>query len=144
MAVSTNRKRYRLPSEAEWEYAARNGGKDETWAGTSNKSQLKAYAVYDARRTEPVGSKQPNGLGLYDMSGNVWEWVEDCRHENYVGAPTDGSAWIASDSGYCDQRVIRGGSWGNEPGALRASSRFRSSADTRHDYIGFRLVQDIP
>ncbi len=137
-------KRYRLPSEAEWEYAARNGGKDETWAGTSNKSQLKAYAVYDARRTEPVGSKQPNGLGLYDMSGNVWEWVEDCRHENYVGAPTDGSAWIASDSGYCDQRVIRGGSWGNEPGALRASSRFRSSADTRHDYIGFRLVQDIP
>ena len=96
-AITGNR--YRLPTEAEWEYAARSGGKDEIWAGTSDESQLKNYAVYLTDKTEPVGSKKPNGLGLYDMSGNAWEWVEDCSHSNYIGAPTDGSAWLGSNLG---------------------------------------------
>jgi formylglycine-generating enzyme required for sulfatase activity len=137
-------KRYRLPTESEWEYAARNGGKDETWAGTSKKDQLKEYAVYDTKGTEPVGSKQRNGIGLYDMSGNVWEWVEDCWHGNYTGAPTDGSSWLEAGGGNCSQRVLRGGSWLNKPSSLRASHRYWNQADNRYNIIGFRLAQDLP
>src|SRR5262249_6854879 len=83
-------KHYRLPSEAEWEYAARSGGKDEVWAGTSDEKQLDNYAVFRKNQTEIVGSRRPNDLGLYDMSGNVLEWIQDCWHLNYNGAPTDG------------------------------------------------------
>jgi len=83
-------KRYRLPTEAEWEYTARSGGKDEIWAGTSDEKQLAEYAVFNKSHTEPVGSRKPNVLELYDMSGNVWEWVEDCWHNDYKEAPTDG------------------------------------------------------
>ncbi|MDH4153933.1 MAG: SUMF1/EgtB/PvdO family nonheme iron enzyme [Nitrospira sp.] len=136
--------RYRLPTEAEWEYAARSGGKDETWAGTSDESQLKDYAVYGSGKTEPVGSKKPNGLGFYDMSGNVWEWVEDCWHDNFGGASTDGSAWLDTHDGNCGQRVLRGGSWLDDPGTLRASLRGRDLTDFRNGLLGFRLVQDIP
>jgi formylglycine-generating enzyme required for sulfatase activity len=135
---------YRLPTEAEWEYAARSGGKDEIWAGTSDEKQLADYAVYEQSGTESVGSKKPNGLGLYDMSGNVWEWVEDCWHESYKGAPEDGSAWLETHSGSCGQRVLRGGSWGNKPGYLRASLRYWNTSAIRSDFLGFRLVQDIP
>ncbi len=125
-------KRYRLPTESEWEYAARSGGKDEIWAGTSDEEQLADYAVYDQRRTtEPVGSKKPNGLGLFDMSGNVWEWVEDCWHDNYEEAPTDGSAWLEVNGGDCGERVVRGGSWGGTPVDLRVSDRGRYSTDAR-------------
>lgn len=137
-------KRYRLPTEAEWEYAARSGGQDQTWAGTSDQGQLKDYAVYESNRTAPVGSKQPNGLGLYDMSGNVWEWVEDCWHEDYTGHPTDGSAWLAANGSDCGDRVLRGGSWRGKPGNLRASYRNRYTADDRFYSLGFRLVQDLP
>ncbi|MDF0676652.1 MAG: SUMF1/EgtB/PvdO family nonheme iron enzyme [Nitrospira sp.] len=137
-------KRYRLPTEAEWEYAARSGGQDQTWAGTSEESQLKKYAVYEANKTEPVGSKQPNGLGLYDMSGNVWEWVEDCQHWDYEGAPSDGSAWLATNGGDCNRRAIRGGAWDNIPVGLRTSSRNWSLTDYRFNFLGFRLVQDLP
>jgi formylglycine-generating enzyme required for sulfatase activity len=138
-------KRYRLPTESEWEYAARSvvKNRDDIWAGTSDESQLKDYAVYAANRTEPVGSKQPNALGLYDMSGNVWEWVEDCWHENYQGAPTDGSAWLEAGGGDCGPRVFRGGSWFDEPVHLRASYRSGYAPDNRIFNIGFRLVQDI-
>ena len=104
-------KRYRLPTEAEWEYAARSGSKDDIYAGTSEENQLPTYAVYNQRGTSPVGAKKPNGLGLYDMSGNVWEWVEDCLHGSYRGAPRDGSAWLDADGGDCSGRVLRGGSW---------------------------------
>ena len=135
--------RYRLPTEAEWEYAARSGGKDETWAGTSDETQLKNYAVYQGRSTEPVGSKKPNGLGLSDMSGNVWEWVEDCWHEYYEGAPENGSAWVETKGSNCGLRVVRGGSWVYGPDYLRASARFRFLAGDRGTVIGFRLVQDI-
>ncbi|MBI4003059.1 MAG: SUMF1/EgtB/PvdO family nonheme iron enzyme [Nitrospira defluvii] len=110
-------KRFRLPTESEWEYAARGGGKDDIWAGTSDEEQLKNYAVYAANsqnRTAPVGEdkgRKPNARGLYDMSGNVFEWVEDCAHNDYQGAPTDGTAWLEADGGNCKGRVIRGGSW---------------------------------
>ena len=136
-------KRYRLPTESEWEYAARSGGKDDIWAGTSDENRLQDYAVFRADRTQPVGGKRPNGLGLYDMSGNVWEWVEDCWHDNYKEAPTDGSVWLEAGGGDCARRVIRGGSWSDLPVGLRASDRFRNQADNRLDSLGFRLVQDM-
>ena len=137
-------KRYRLPSEAEWEYAARSGGKDEVWAGTSDEKQLDNYAVLRKNQTEIVGSRKPNDLGLYDMSGNVLEWIQDCWHLNYNGAPTDGRAWGEENGGNCGQRVMRGGSWGGQPELLRASSRHSGFAVNRTNYIGFRLAQDIP
>jgi formylglycine-generating enzyme required for sulfatase activity/energy-coupling factor transporter ATP-binding protein EcfA2 len=140
-------KRYRLPTESEWEYAARSGGKDETWAGTSDEEQLHDYAVYykHSHGTEVVGSKKPSGTGVYDMSGNVLEWVEDCWHDTYERAPTDGSVWLGVDGGDCDRRVVRGGSWfDHDPGILRVSSREGGSPDGWGYALGFRLVQDIP
>lgn len=139
-------KRYRLPTEAEWEYAARSGGQDEIWAGTSEEKQVPDYAAFVGNsqdRTSPVGGKKPNGIGLHDMSGNVWEWLEDCLHENYGGAPTDGSAWLEADRGNCKERVMRGGSWDNSPWYLRSSYRHRWVAIFRHYSIGFRLARDI-
>ena len=137
-------KRYRLPTESEWEYAARSKGKNDIWAGTSKEEQLKDYAVYNANHTEPVGGKTPNGLGLHDMSGNVWEWVEDCWHDNYKDAPTDGSAWLEAGDGNCKVRVVRGGSWANKPEYLRVSNRYSYNAVNRYNDFGFRLAQDIP
>ena len=139
-------RRYRLPTEAEWEYAARNRGKDSIWAGTSDKEKLPDYAWFNMNstgRTQPVGTKNSNGLGLKDMSGNVWEWVEDCWHEDYHDAPTDGSAWLEVNGGNCGMRVRRGGAWTNSPLSLRSSSRNWYSADTRSTLIGFRLAEDV-
>jgi len=138
-------KRYRLPSEAEWEYAARSGGKDEVWAGTSDENQLGDYAVFLKNQTEPADERgrKPNGLGLYDMTGNVWEWVEDCWHRNYDSAPSDERPWKEENGGECGQRVVRGGSWYNEPVNLRASARDRLNAVNRGFDIGFRLAQDL-
>ena len=90
-----------------------------------------------------VGGKKPNRLGLCDMNGNVWEWVEDCWHQNYEGAPTDGSAWLEANRGDCGRRVLRGGSWGDRPEFLRASGRYRHDAVTGNGYIGFRLARDL-
>jgi len=90
--------KYRLPSEAEWEYAARAGSKGKYYFGNSEAS-LSDYAWYDKnsnKETHTVGQKKPNAWGLYDMLGNVREWVEDCYHDDYSGAPTDGSAWVSS------------------------------------------------
>ena len=134
-------KPYRLPTEAEWEYAARSGNQQDTWAGTSDYRQLDNYAVFRVVQTAEVGSKQPNGFGLYDLSGNVWEWVEDCWHEDYQGAPADGSAWGEAGGGDCGQRVVRGGSWDNDPDGLRSSTRIWNSTDFRLNYLGFRLAQ---
>jgi formylglycine-generating enzyme required for sulfatase activity len=131
-------KRYRLPTESEWEYAARSGAKQEVWAGTSEESRLGAYAVFfdnSQNRTAEVGGKKPNDLGFYDLSGNVWEWVEDCWHDIYKGGPEDDSAWLETDGGECCRRVFRGGSWHSKPGNLRVS--------TRNTTIGFRLAQDL-
>ncbi|MBK9945869.1 MAG: SUMF1/EgtB/PvdO family nonheme iron enzyme [Nitrospira sp.] len=137
-------KSYRLPTESEWEYAARSGGKDEIWAGTSDEKQLADYAVFRQSRPESVGSKKPNGIGLFDMSGNVHEWVEDCGHTHYQEAPTDGTAWLDANGGVCDQRVIRGGSWSDLEEPLRLSSRVWIATIKRYDTGGFRLVQDLP
>jgi formylglycine-generating enzyme required for sulfatase activity len=142
-------KRFRLPTESEWEYAARSieKNKDDIWTGTSEEDQLNEYVVYAANsqgRTTPVGSKKPNALGLHDMSGNVFEWVEDCVHKSYDDALADGSAWLEANGGNCEGRVIRGGSWGNDPVVLRTSNRFGLQADIRDGSLGFRLVQDIP
>jgi formylglycine-generating enzyme required for sulfatase activity/energy-coupling factor transporter ATP-binding protein EcfA2 len=138
-------KHYRLPTESEWEYAARSGGKDEIWAGTSDESDLGNYAVFRQDKTQPVGGpRRPNGLGLHDMSGNVWEWVEDCWHGHYQEAPIDGSAWLEANGGDCGERVVRGGSWGATSVDLRVSNRGRYSTDARLTYLGFRLVQELP
>jgi formylglycine-generating enzyme len=137
-------KTYRLPSEAEWEYAARSGGKEEKWAGTSREPELGEYAWYKANsgaKTQPVGSKRPSGLGLYDMSGSVWEWVQDWWNETYDGAPTDGKAWLQGGGG--GERVIRGGSWDGRARDLRASFRLRCSPISSSTDIGFRLARDL-
>ena len=140
-------KKYRLPSEAEWEYAARSGGKEEIWAGTSDETQLDDFAwsaKNSGNRSRTVGTtKLANGLKLHDMSGNVWEWVEDCWHSNYNAAPTDGRAWQSENGVVCGQRVIRGGSWRNDPEDVRSSYRGRLNADLRDRSIGFRLAQDL-
>ena len=136
-------KRYRLPTEAEWEYVARSGGKEEKWAGTSAEGELGDYAWYDQNsggKTHLVGEKKPNGLGLYDMSGNVREWVQDCWHDNYEGAPDDGTAWETGDNML---RVLRGGSWSDLPRRVRSSYRGRTNRDGRYSTVGFRLAQDL-
>jgi formylglycine-generating enzyme required for sulfatase activity len=138
---------YRLPTESEWEYAARSGAKQEVWAGSSEESTLGDYAVFlnnSGNRTAEVGTKEPNEFGIHDLSGNAAEWVEDCAHSTYERAPRDGSAWLGADEGDCTQRVLRGGSWNNEPENLRASNRDRGTTDGRNGNLGFRLVQDIP
>src|SRR5215471_15575045 len=130
-------KRYRLPTEAEWEYAARAGTETDYWWGNEWKSDMANLGI----QTSPVGSFQPNLFGVYDTAGNVWEWVQDHWHENYKGAPTDGSAWLGANAG---QRVIRGASWGSDPENLRSSDRGGNFADSGYDNVGFRLAQDIP
>ena len=143
-------KSYRLLTESEWEYAARSEGKDHVWSGTSDEEELKEYAVYAAnsnKRTATVGEnagRKHNALGLYDMSGNVWEWVEDCWHEDYTDAPSDGSAWLEGENGDCGYRVIRGGSWYSKPTNLRSSHRNQGTTGNLYDTVGFRLAQDIP
>ena len=147
--------RYRLPSEAEWEYAARAGsGASRFWGDDIDKSCLYAN-VADLtlkekspdsviagcrdgyRYTAPVGSFKPNGLGLYDMLGNVAEWVEDCYRDSYQAAPADGSAVTG-----CNTRVVRGGSWFREPRDVCSASRYGASPETREDKVGFRIVME--
>ena len=131
--------RYRLSSEAEWEYACRSGGRQEKYCGGNKPVALAWYDNDSGGKTHPVGQKSANGLGLYDMSGNVWEWTQDCWNESYNGAPADGSAW---QTDYCGRRVRRGGSWGSKPGGLRSALRFGSPAADYLNTLGFRLVQD--
>jgi formylglycine-generating enzyme required for sulfatase activity len=135
----------RLPTEAEWEYAARAGSQTR-WFFGDDEDELPNYAWYDQNaggQTQDVGQKQPNAWGLHDTHGNVWEWVEDCWHENYKSAPDDGSAWLEKEGGNCGLRVIRGGSWGDGPRSVRSALRYRSNRDGRYYGVGFRLAQDI-
>jgi formylglycine-generating enzyme required for sulfatase activity len=128
----------RLPSEAEWEYACRDGGRAQTYCGGEDLDRLAWYRENGGSKTHPVGGKQANALGLYDMSGNVWEWVADCYAESYAGAPTDGSAREAAD---CARRVIRGGSWNDDPRDLRAANRYRPTPGSQGSHLGFRLAR---
>ncbi len=137
-------KQYRLPSEAEWEYAARAGSQTEySWGKHIGDNQANCDGCgsgWDKRQTAPVGAFQSNAFGLYDMHGNVWEWVQDCYHDSYRGAPTDGSVWLGDDCG--DRRVLRGGSWGGKPENLRSAERLRFTPADRDGNIGFRLAHD--
>ena len=144
---------YRLLSEAEWEYAARAGTTTQFSTGaTIDSDQANFNGAYGyvgsaarqfRQRTMDVGSFRPNAFGLHDMHGNASEWVEDCWHANYKGAPTDGSAWTSS----CTEayRVIRGGDWANSAHNLRSASRNRSSQDNRRSTVdrGFRVASTL-
>ena len=132
--------RYRLPTEAEWEYAARGGQRSQgySYAGSETPGSVAWYSRNSWGATHPVGQKQPNELGLYDMSGNVWEWVADCWHADYVGVPSDRSAW---QSGDCSVRVLRGGSWDDVPGDLRSTDRGTDTAGSLGRKVGFRLAR---
>jgi formylglycine-generating enzyme required for sulfatase activity len=138
-------KDYRLLSEVEWEYAARGGTTtafywgDEIGKGNANCNAC--GSPWDARKISPVASFKPNPFGLFDMAGNVWQWVEDCYHENYdVEAPSGGKAWIAGD---CANRVVRGGSWKSDPTALRSANRHWVQAVLGFDYLGFRVARTL-
>jgi formylglycine-generating enzyme required for sulfatase activity len=128
----------RLPSEAEWEYACRAGGQHETYCGLGQVSDLGWFGSNSNTQTHAVGQKLANAWGIYDMSGNVWEWVQDCWHADYTGAPTDGSAWVGN--GTCGQRVFRGGGWFDSLPFLHAAYRNKNEPSSRFFYLGFRLV----
>ncbi|MEM9374645.1 MAG: SUMF1/EgtB/PvdO family nonheme iron enzyme [Pseudomonadota bacterium] len=136
--------RYRLPSEAEWEYACRAGTTTPFFSGDQlkrNASSTDSATSHAARSTQPVGQIGPNAYGLYDMHGNVWEWVADTWVPNYEGAPSDGSP-RASDSLNAD-KVIRGGSWGFSDNWLRSSARDAAPVGSRLHNLGFRVVREL-
>lgn len=136
-------RRYRLPTEAEWEYAGR-AGSQTSWNVDSAYLHHYEWFLWDAEgKTHPVGEKQPNRFGLYDMHGNVREWVADCRHDNYQAAPNDGSAWV-TDCSKTRLRVLRGGSWGYPPDALRSAWRYDDGSRDRGNDIGFRVARTPP
>ena len=145
---------FRMPSEAEWEYACRAGTTTRFSFGDSNcaptgctSCDLSNYAWWCGNNgasgapeygTKIVGQKPPNGFGLYDMHGNVWEWCQDWWHEGYTGAPADGSAWEAGGGTY---RVMRGGRWSSDARYCRSSSRSRHSPAVTSYYLGFRVAR---
>nr|WP_281242397.1 formylglycine-generating enzyme family protein [Solimonas aquatica] len=156
-------RRYRLPSEAEWEYAARAGSQTRYSWGDGSEWVCDSANVLDLRGasanpqwrwhvfcddgfpyTAPVGSFKANPWGLYDMAGNVWEWVEDCWHNSYAEAPTQALAWNAGGGGDCSKHVNRGGGWGNHPRSMRAAARDADDGNATSDGLGFRVVRDLP
>jgi formylglycine-generating enzyme required for sulfatase activity len=160
LSQHTNRT-YRLPTEAEWEYACRVGTTTPFHVGETITTDLANYCGTDHKEYSwsgsygrgPLGEYREettavdhfeiaNGFGLCDMHGNVWEWCLDHWHENYEGAPNDGSAWLTDDEDAF--RVLRGGSWINNPGRCRSASRFNYDPDTDLNLFGFRVVCELP
>lgn len=137
--------RYRLPSEAEWEYACRSGGKDEAWPGTNAPEEVGEFAWFDKgsadNQTHPTGTKKPNGLGLHDMAGNVWEWVQDRFVSPYPTSPENNPV---IESGGEDKRVARGGSFHGKVNYVRCGIRNRYAAHHTDGRIGLRLARDLP
>lgn len=152
---------YRLPSEAEWEYVARAGGTDiYAWgsdvnAGCAymNGADLSALAQFSSWTvvqcddgwvyTAPISALEPNAFGFRHMIGNVWEWMADCWHSDYTGAPSDGAPWLDADGGDCGFRMQRGGAWDSLPAAFRVSQRSAVLVDDRSFLAGFRVVRDL-
>jgi formylglycine-generating enzyme required for sulfatase activity len=160
LSIHTNR-RYRLPSEAEWEYACRAGTTSPFHFGETIDSSIANYQAVDEKigetlylgkygsgklgeyqhKTTPIRSfGVTNDFGLSDMHGNVWEWCEDDWHDNYKGAPLDGSAWLNSRRKKSDRKILRGGSWLNYPNRCRSAIRYKYVTDNLLDLIGFRVV----
>jgi formylglycine-generating enzyme required for sulfatase activity len=136
LSILTGRK-YRLPSEAEWEYACRAKTTTDFFFGdTLSENQANFYDDAKENKLMPVGQFPPNAFGLYDMHGNVWEWCQDNFHANYNGAPTDGSAWLGNSNFH----VLRGGSWVYRQWLCRSAYRCRDFFDKRDYDIGFRVV----
>jgi formylglycine-generating enzyme required for sulfatase activity len=155
-----SRRTYRLPTEAEWEYACRAGTTTPFYFGETITTDLANYRGTDdeelkwsgsysrgskgiyRQETTPLGNFPPNAFGLYDMHGNVWEWCQDHWYDNYEGAPIDGSAWLSNDSNH--RRVVRGGAWIAIPRNCRSATRDSSIPANHHDLMGFRVVCEIP
>lgn len=149
---------YRLPNEAEWEYVARAGTtaaryyRDDQQCMYANGAGQEAKSIAGSdwtlakcddgyMYTAPIGSFGENHYGLFDTLGNVWEWTQDCWHENYSGAPADGSAWLEKGGGNCGRRVVRGGSWLDLPQNLRSALRLRNDSDEAYILLGFRIAR---
>jgi formylglycine-generating enzyme required for sulfatase activity len=141
LSKATNRL-YRLPTEAEFEYAARGGNETKYWWGAALKEGVAdckgCGQPYDAKAPQKVGTFKPNGFGLFDMAGGVDQWVADCWHKSYAGAPADGSAWLDDK---CRAHVLRGGSWKSDPAAIRSSSRDQYDTAVRYLTHGFRIAR---
>jgi formylglycine-generating enzyme required for sulfatase activity len=137
-------KQYRLPSEAEWEYAARAGTKTEYWwgdaVGTGMANCKNCGGDWNRKRPATVDTFEANAFGLQGMNGSVWEWVADCWFDDYEGAPGDGSA---RDRKNCQSRVLRGGSWRNDASYARSASRFNYDHDVRYVLNGFRVARTM-
>jgi formylglycine-generating enzyme required for sulfatase activity len=140
----TTGKTYRLPTEAEWEYAARGGTKTRYWWGDAIGARTAncedCGGSWDRKTPAQVGSFAANPFGLHDMNGGVMEWLADCWYPDYDGAPSDGGARLSGD---CSQRVLRGGSWRNDQTYATVSSRLSYDASVRYYTNGFRVARDL-
>jgi formylglycine-generating enzyme required for sulfatase activity len=136
--------RYRLPSEAEWEYAARAGTTTDYWwgrqVGQENAHCFDCGSGLHPRLPARIGFFEANPFGLYDTAGNVAEWVHDCWHPNYRGAPDDGGVWEGGD---CTRRVVRSGSFASPSGSIRSASRDSRVGNERYDDVGFRVAREL-